>query len=81
MAFTSAGGASFLQSETTTAASMTCGTVLDDVTVAFDPDGDGVTTGDNCPNDANPDQANNDGDAQGDVCDPDDDNDGVFDDA
>ena len=60
---------------------MTCGTVLDDVTVAFDPDGDGVTTGDNCPNDANPDQANNDGDAQGDVCDPDDDNDGVFDDA
>ena len=79
--FTSAGGASFLRFETTTSASLTCGTVLDDVRVAFDPDGDGVTTGDNCPNDANPDQANNDGDALGDVCDPDDDNDGVFDDA
>jgi CSLREA domain-containing protein len=32
---------------------------------------------DNCPNTVNPDQANNDGDAQGDVCDIDDDNDGV----
>ena len=32
---------------------------------------------DNCPTMANTDQANNDGDAQGDVCDPDDDNDAV----
>jgi Thrombospondin type 3 repeat len=43
-----------------------------------DDDGDGVADGtDNCPNDANPNQANNDGDANGDVCDSDDDNDGV----
>src|SRR6185369_13737590 len=34
---------------------------------------------DNCHFIANADQANNDGDAQGDVCDPDDDNDGVTD--
>jgi hypothetical protein len=34
---------------------------------------------DNCPNTPNQDQANNDGDAQGDACDPDDDNDGVLD--
>ena len=33
------------------------------------------------PTDANPDQANTDGDAQGDACDADDDNDGVGDDA
>jgi hypothetical protein len=46
-----------------------------------DPDGDGVSThaSDNCPNDANADQADADGDGQGDVCDPDDDNDGVAD--
>jgi len=34
---------------------------------------------DNCPNVANPDQANNDGDALGDACDPDDDNDTILD--
>lgn len=34
---------------------------------------------DNCPLDANPDQLNNDGDDQGDACDPDDDNDGLSD--
>jgi hypothetical protein len=45
-----------------------------------DSDGDGVTDSvDNCPNDANPEQENNDGDAQGDVCDDDDDNDGLTD--
>ncbi len=38
-----------------------------------DPDGDGVLTsaGDNCPNDANVDQGDNDGDGIGNVCDPD----------
>ena len=35
---------------------------------------------DNCPNDYNPDQDNFDGDALGDVCDPDDDDDGILDD-
>lgn len=45
-----------------------------------DTDGDGVNDDeDNCINDANPDQANNDGDAEGDVCDADDDNDGAAD--
>ena len=47
---------------------------------SLDSDGDGVTNSlDNCPNDANPLQENNDGDAQGDACDPDDDNDGLSD--
>ena len=45
-----------------------------------DPDNDGVFDPfDNCPNDANADQANFDGDSLGDACDPDDDNDGVSD--
>jgi hypothetical protein len=45
-----------------------------------DADGDGVPDStDNCVNAANADQANADGDAQGDACDPDDDNDGVAD--
>ncbi|OQY45468.1 MAG: hypothetical protein B6247_28980, partial [Candidatus Parabeggiatoa sp. nov. 2] len=45
-----------------------------------DNDGDGIPSDtDNCPADANADQANNDGDALGDVCDTDDDNDGVKD--
>ncbi len=45
-----------------------------------DSDGDGVNDDDdNCPDTANADQANYDGDAQGDVCDPDDDNDGILD--
>jgi hypothetical protein len=43
-----------------------------------DTDGDGIRDeNDNCPTTPNANQANNDGDAQGDVCDPDDDNDGV----
>jgi Ca2+-binding RTX toxin-like protein len=43
-----------------------------------DGDGDGVADGDdNCPETANPDQADNDNDGTGDACDPDDDNDGI----
>jgi hypothetical protein len=45
-----------------------------------DSDGDGVTDNvDNCPAAPNPDQLNTDGDAFGNVCDPDDDNDGDLD--
>ncbi|HEX7318123.1 MAG TPA: lamin tail domain-containing protein [Pyrinomonadaceae bacterium] len=45
-----------------------------------DSDDDGIADDvDNCPSTPNADQANNDGDAQGDACDPDDDNDGVAD--
>ena len=50
------------------------------VTPAPDADGDGVSDPtDNCPSVSNADQANNDGDSQGDLCDPDDDNDTVAD--
>lgn len=50
------------------------------VTWQFDGDSDGIGDGfDNCPNTANPSQDNNDGDALGDLCDPDDDNDTVAD--
>jgi hypothetical protein len=43
-----------------------------------DSDGDGLTDDqDNCPNMYNPNQANNDDDGMGDVCDSDDDNDGM----
>lgn len=46
----------------------------------WDTDGDGIAGEfDNCPDVANPDQANADGDGQGDLCDSDDDNDGVAD--
>jgi len=45
-----------------------------------DSDGDGIADDlDNCPDLANADQANFDGDFYGDACDPDDDNDGVAD--
>jgi len=45
-----------------------------------DADIEGIADADdNCPDDANADQADNDGDHLGDVCDPDDDNDGVDD--
>jgi subtilisin family serine protease len=47
----------------------------------MDPDSDGDTvidTLDNCPNDANTDQSDVDGDLLGDVCDPDADGDGLF---
>jgi hypothetical protein len=45
-----------------------------------DNDNDGIPDyTDNCPNDSNPLQENTDGDAQGDACDSDDDNDGLTD--
>jgi hypothetical protein len=52
------------------------------IATAPDNDGDGdwvPDSVDNCPNNANPLQENNDGDAGGDVCDDDDDNDGLSD--
>ncbi|MFC1779502.1 thrombospondin type 3 repeat-containing protein [Thermodesulfobacteriota bacterium] len=50
------------------------------VVTGIDHDGDGIASYlDNCPNDSNADQADNDLDGQGDVCDTDDDNDTVLD--
>ena len=53
--------------------------VLDDFIYGEPRDGDGVALEDSCPAVANSDQANADGDQQGDACDADDDNDGVAD--
>ena len=51
-----------------------------DNTVPPDTDGDGLNDDvDNCPNDANSDQQDYDGDGTGDTCDSDDDNDGLSD--
>ena len=51
-----------------------------DPTSLQDSDGDSIVdVDDNCPNVSNPSQANTDGDASGDACDSDDDNDGLTD--
>ena len=56
------------------------GCSAEQLAAAADADGDGVDdTLDNCPSDANADQADFDSDNQGDVCDVDDDGDGVID--
>lgn len=53
---------------------------VDQAFTYLDTDADGVLNAiDNCPTVANADQLNNDNDALGDVCDPDDDNDGLTD--
>ena len=54
--------------------------VLQEEVVGMDADGDGVADdADNCPDVANPDQGNRDGDALGDFCDPDADGDSIDD--
>ena len=54
--------------------------VMRDIGWFADADVEGIADADdNCPDDANADQADNDHDNLGDVCDPDDDNDGVAD--
>ena len=59
---------------------LTTGTDFATVKYVQDSDDDGIPDGfDNCPLESNPEQENYDGDPQGDVCDPDDDNDGILD--
>jgi len=53
-------------------------TVMEDIILEYDADGDGVGSIDNCPNVPNADQADLDIDTIGDVCDPDIDGDGVL---
>ena len=68
------------QASVTSATVTTSSNIVSGVILPRDIDGDGVADElDNCPADANPDQANTDGDAQGDACDADDDNDNVVD--
>jgi thrombospondin type 3 repeat protein len=67
-----------------TPADYTKGALWDNIvlseSVIVDSDGDGIPdASDNCPDAGNPDQADNDGDGEGDVCDSDDDNDSVLD--
>ena len=78
---------SFSGSMTHKGVSVSSGGARDVFAWVFDPanlvdtDGDGVldSAPDNCPTVANSDQANTDGDSEGDACDSDDDNDGLTD--
>ncbi|MCP3869786.1 MAG: carboxypeptidase regulatory-like domain-containing protein [Gammaproteobacteria bacterium] len=68
--------ASLEDAQTITIGAGNPGTGLDVALTPSDKDGDGYRDSeDNCPDDYNPNQENNDPDALGDICDPDDDND------
>lgn len=76
-------GDSYIGAETDFPADPGCESATDDSEAPdplLDADADGVPDGsDNCPNVANADQRDTDGDGQGNACDPDDDNDTVAD--